>query len=195
MSNHPELPQKLPLYRPEAIAARQQNSFGQIILIHPLPLAFLGGIALVVVLAITYLLVFGSYTETLTFHGTLVTNETNAGPALLASTKARIIVPRSHFANVTRGENIRLYCSACDNHGQQRTAFVAEIHQGSTEFDSCAPSVEPQTAGDCSMIVSFSPPITLSVRPGLAPAEVPVDATLPGTKQPLVKWIFNKSRS
>ncbi len=62
----------LPLYRPEAIAARQHASFGSIILIHPIPLTVLASLTIAIVGAILIVLFVGEYHDDSALHGTLI---------------------------------------------------------------------------------------------------------------------------
>lgn len=61
---HPESVEKpLPLFRPEALASQQQKLYGEILLIRPLSLAFLGSLGVAIAACVLGFLLLGQITE------------------------------------------------------------------------------------------------------------------------------------
>ncbi len=77
----------LPLFRPEALAAQQHKFYGQIVLIRPFSLLFLGLLGFVIAASTAAFLVLGHYTEKAYVSGILLvqsSNPTSASPQLTA---------------------------------------------------------------------------------------------------------------
>src|SRR5205807_9764630 len=79
----------LPLFRPEALASQQQKLYGEILLIRPLSLAFLGWLGIAIAGCVLGFLLLGQITEIARVSGVLLPSpETTA-----ASTEADLFVP------------------------------------------------------------------------------------------------------
>jgi hypothetical protein len=191
--------QALPLYRLEAIAARQHSSFGHITLVQPLPLALLTGVTLAGVLTVLLLLVFGRYSEVTHLQGALIRHgdgaqrDQSARSDTVASDAARIVAPASIVATLTPGTRMHLYCRSCGASGQERSAVVTEISPIAQAVGDCQAS--PQATGNYGVIVSFFPPIPLKNHETSGSGEVKIDAALPPARKSLLKWMFNRQES
>ena len=64
--------QPLPLFRPEALASQQQKLYGEILLIRPLSLAFLGWLGLAIAASIVGFLLLGALGYVMTRQGQAV---------------------------------------------------------------------------------------------------------------------------
>lgn len=191
--------QALPLYRLEAIAARQHSSFGHITLVQPLPLALLIGVTLAGVLTVLLLLVFGRYSEVTHLQGALIRHDDGArggqraGSDTVASDAARIVAPASIVATIALGTRMHLYCPSCDASGQERSAVVTQISPIVHAVGGCQAS--SQAAGNYGVIVSFFPPIPLKNHETTGSGEVKIDAALLPARKSLLKWMFNRQKS
>jgi membrane fusion protein len=63
---------RLPLFRPAAVAASRKDALGRIVLARPVGLSALTGVGLLIVASVGSFLVFGTYTAHSTLRGTLV---------------------------------------------------------------------------------------------------------------------------
>lgn len=118
-------PVPLPLFRAEAMAARQQNAQGEILLIRPFSLVFLCWLG--VALAVTTLgfLFFGHATENLWIEGTIATSAPSHSTAQL---EAVFQVPEAQLHQLQPGRDLLIQCEACS---QTLTGRIVSISKSS----------------------------------------------------------------
>ncbi|HLJ86890.1 MAG TPA: hypothetical protein VKZ53_08700 [Candidatus Angelobacter sp.] len=102
----------LPLFRPQAIAALEHKSTGEILLIRPFSLLFLGWLAIAVVGAVFAFLLLGRYTPKARVSGILL-DPSSAGIT------ARLDVPQALIGYVRIGESLVIQCGDCTESTEQ----------------------------------------------------------------------------
>src|SRR6266852_6922931 len=101
----PKETKPLPLFRPEALAAQQQKFYGQIVLIRPFSLVFLGWLGVAIAVATLVFLVLGSYTEKARVPGILLIDIDSPAPSGSPLT-ADFYVPSRWITMLHAGEPI-----------------------------------------------------------------------------------------
>jgi hypothetical protein len=191
----------LPLFRPEAIAARLQKDYGEVILIRPLPLMLLGWFALGITTAILGFFLLGQYTE----HGRIsgiVTAARLAGSSSNApSMEAEFYVPGRWTSRLRPGSVLALRCETCPAQFARQSAIVLTVSDeplGAAERS----QLDRELAGPAFSIpmyrvrVSLPPPATqLAQLNSLPQTGTRVEAEIPLGRKPLIKWLFERSGS
>lgn len=164
----------LPLFRSEALAARQDKFYGEILLIRPFSITFLSWLGAAIAAAFVAYLLLGHYTERARISGVVVT------PAGISqAARADLYVPARDLGFVHVGQLIPVRCSGCS------ATLPATVEQVSS-----TPSNSQE---------SSSPRPTYKVRVAFAnSANDPavggkVEADLPLERKPLLKWLFARS--
>lgn len=188
------IPRPSPLFRPEALANQQQKSYGEIILIRPLPLVLLAFLALAIVGIGAGCLIFGRYTETARVYGTLLpsTHDTISPPRAL---QAELDLPRRLRPWVQPGGHLKLLCRTCPVALLEQTGTVVGISDAPLD----SPDSVPGTATDEHPYrIMVSLPVSSAVTSGLShssQAETRVEVDLPLGRKPLINWFFERPRN
>jgi hypothetical protein len=191
----------LPLFRPEALAARQQKDYGEVILIRPLSLMLLGWFALGITTAILGFLLLGQYTERGHVSG-VITAARAAGPSSNApSMEAEFYVPGRWASRLRPGSVLALRCDTCPAQSARQSAIVVAVSDepmGAAERS----LVDPALAGPAFSVpmyrvkVSLPPPAAqLAQFNSLPQTGTRVEAEIPLGRKPLIKWLFERSGS
>jgi hypothetical protein len=185
----------LPLFRPEAILNQQQKPYGDIILIRPLSLTLLTGLALVIVALAAAFLLLGHYTEKARVSGALLAEPAGASNSNDAGLRAELYVPGRLLTSVEPGARLQLHCESCPQKLREQDVTVLEVSDKPITSDSNSASAKPSEP---------SYKVTVSLPPGAAQsaafnhppqAGVPVEAEIPLGRKPLLKWLFKPSGS
>jgi hypothetical protein len=191
----------LPLFRPEALAARQQKDYGEVILIRPLSLMLLGWFALGITTAILGFLLLGQYTERGHVSGIVTATRAAGSPSKAPSMEAELYVPGRWTSKLRPGSELSLRCGTCPAQFARQSAIVMTVSDaplGSAE----RAYVDPELAGPSSGIpmykvkVSLPPPAAqLAQINSLPQTGTRVEAEIPLGRKPLIKWLFERSGS
>ena len=176
----------LPLFRPEAVLHQQTKSYGDIILIRPLSLTLLAGLAVSVAASVFAFLLFGHYTEKIHLRGAFIA----AGAATNSPhSQAELYVPERWRGAVHPGTKLLLHCPACPPASAEQTGLVQEIS------DRPLPSSDITGAGPAYKVLVLLPPQAAPLAEGESPAGARVEAEIPLGRKPLIKWLFDRSGS
>jgi hypothetical protein len=159
----------LPLFRADALAARQQGTQGDILLVRPLSLAFLSWLGVAIAaLAITYLFL-GHYTPTQQMEGT-VTRTREARSSLL---EAAFDLPRSKAQTLRQGQDVFIRCTTCMGPLPGTIVSISRIPSDSAN--------------------SIHVAMTIALPQGQQlPAGTKVQAEIRLEKKPLIAWLLEK---
>jgi len=194
----------LPLFRPEVLAAQQHKFYGQIVLIRPFSLMFLGWIGAAIAACAMAFLVLGRYTEKVRVPGILAVRSgttSSDGPPRTGD----FYVPIRWRALIHPGDRVLLRCQACPDELRESSGTVQQI--------SSAPlnSVEGATRANISITepsykvtVSLTPPAAQTsptqisqtqVAQVNAPSQtaVQMEAEIPLGRKPFIQWLFERS--
>lgn len=190
----PSSAERLPLFRPEAIAAQQQKFHGEIILIRPLSLALLSWIALGVAAAALGFLFLGQYTERIHAYGTFA--PTPGTVSVAQGLQANIFVSGHRINRIHLGDQVSLRCADCSAPFSQWTGKVLELPAsplGAAELS----QLPEHLSGPVYRIVVSLPPqaVQITQLKALPQTGARVEATIPLGRNPLIKWIFERSGS
>lgn len=167
----------LPLFRPEALAAQQQKLYGEIVLIRPLSVRFLGWLGFAIAASVLGFLFLGQITEKSRVSGVLL----SAGEG--TPTKAVLIVSSGISGHVQPGT--QLWLTGPANKRQSATieqAFSAPRDPIRVPFAEKPVELDPIHA----VVVTLSSPF--ETQQTKVEAEIPV-------KKSLLKWLFEKAEA
>jgi hypothetical protein len=171
----------LPLFRPEAIEARQQKFYGEILLIRPFSLTLLIALGIGISAAVLAYLLFGTYTEKTRVSGILLAG---GGPRQMAD----FYVPAQAMKSVQPGELVQIHCQSCP---QSISARVSEISQSVVGREEVAlRSSIPVRAPMYRVTMTLSPAEGVPVTEGTR-----MEADLPLGRRPLLQWLFERGDS
>ena len=185
----------LPLFRPEAILNQQQKSYGDIILIRPLSLTLLTGLALAIVTLAASFLLLGHYTEKARVSGALLADSAGASNANDTGLRAELYIPSRLLASVEPGARLQLHCGSCPQKLREQDVTVLKVSDTPITPDSSsanAKASEPSykvtvfLQSEAAQSAAFNPPPQTGV---------PVEAEIPLGRKPLLKWLFKPSGS
>jgi hypothetical protein len=174
--------QPLPLFRPEALASQQQKLYGEILLIRPLSLAFLGWLGLAISASILGFLLLGQITEKTRVLGVLLP----PGGGGASSDEAMLFVPDRILGFVQPGKQLWLVGPA-----DQRQSATVELVSSLAVDPARAPFSE-KLAGKGPMhrvLVVLSSPIGETAQPG----STKIEAEVALGKKSLIKWLFQRA--
>lgn len=161
-------PARLPLFRAEALAARQQGTQGEILLIRPLSLAFLSWLGVALAGLAVGFLFLGHYTPSQRIEGKITqAAEGNSAEAVFE-------VPESKLQSLRPGQNLRVRCTGC----VRPLARIVKVLP--TSLQSANPSA-----------ISSTLTITLLLEQQL-PAGTRVQAEIQLERKPLIAWLLEK---
>ncbi len=173
--------QPLPLFRPEALASQQQKLYGEILLIRPLSLAFLGWLGLAISASILGFLLLGQITEKTRVSGILL----SPGAGGASSDEAMLFVPDRILGFVQPGK--QLWLVGPDDQRQSATVELVS----SLALDPARAPFSEKLAGKVPMhrvLVALSSPIGETAQPGSTKIEAEVSLG----KKSLIKWLFQR---
>ncbi|HEV2961845.1 MAG TPA: hypothetical protein VG649_08490 [Candidatus Angelobacter sp.] len=175
--------QPLPLFRPEALASQQQKLYGEILLIRPLSLTFLGWLGVAIAGSVLGFLLLGQITEKARVSGVLLPiHETTTAPA-----EADLFVPDQILRFVQPGEHLLLVGPA----DQRQSVTVKGI--SNTVVNAAEVPLRETLAAAAPMhrvIVTLSAPISGALSSDSSFTKV--EAEIPLGKKPLIKWLFGR---
>jgi hypothetical protein len=187
---NPEPPsQPLPLFRAEALAARQYKFYGEILLIRPLSLTLLIWLGIGISAAVLGFLLLGTYTEKAYVGGFLLRGE------------ADLFIPAQMVKFVRLGQSIQIRCRSCSQiEAQTRTATVKTGTVKEISKSALSPDELPAQL-NTSRHTSVQGPIYRARL--LLPKEeaepfpegARLEATLPLGRKPLLNWLFERGAS
>lgn len=166
----------LPLFRAEALAARQ-NIQGEILMLRPFSLLFLSWLGVFLVSMVLAFLFIGRYTPRTQVKGIVI-----AGSSQSASRFQVALDLRTVSATRIDGEDILVRCTGC---GQSFPAKVV-ASSGSSTSPFC------DSPGCATLItVAFPSEIDQSLQNKFKPGDA-IEADIPGRSQRLVTWLLEK---
>lgn len=167
----------LPLFRPEALAERQQKFYGEILLIRPFSLTFFAVLGTAIAAAVLGFLLLGHYTERIHVVGTVGTSEH----------EAELYVPQPGLALVHPGDRIVVRCRAC--------TLPSNAAQNATITQISSTAISPEEASTQLHITTqdamYKIVVVLSAE-AAPPGGTRVEADLPVRRRPLLQWLFGK---
>ena len=167
----------LPLFRPEALAERQQKFYGEILLIRSFSLTFFTVLGTAIATVVLGFLLLGHYTERIHVLGTVASSER----------EAELYVPQPGLALLHPGDRIVVRCRAC--------TLSSDASQNATVTQINSTAVSPEEASTQLHITAQDPMykvvVTLSPQTA-AHGGTRVEADLPVRRRPLLQWLFGK---
>lgn len=178
-----DCPEPLPLFRPEALAARQ-NLEGHVLTIRTLSLRlFVFLAALVCAAAIVFGLV-ATYAPMMKSSGALYRVDKAAGPRL----QAIFYVPEKWTKSIQPGSRLQVRCSRC-SHPIFLSGTVAELIPATEVSSNVA---QPEPVSRVTVILSkqnSSPRDSDGLQPGAT-----LEAEFPLQRRPVIQWLMAWSR-
>lgn len=167
----------LPLFRPEALAERQQKFYGEILLIRPFSLTFFSSLGTAIAAVVLGFLLLGHYTERIHVVGTVGSSEH----------EAELYVPQPGLALLHPGDRIVVRCRAC--------TLSSTVAQNATVTHINSTAISPEEAS--TQLHITAPDAMYKVVVTLAPQATPpggtrVEADLPVRRRSLLQWLFGK---
>jgi|SRR5947209_4589870 len=168
----------LPLFRPEALAERQQKFYGDILLIRPFSLTFFTVLGMTIASVVLGFLFFGHYTERVHVVGTVGT----------AAHEAELYVPQQGSGLIHPGDRITVRCRACTlSSTATPNATVTQIAPTALSPEEASSQLHISAHDPMyKVVVTFSSDTT-------PPAGSRVEADLPSRRRPLLQWLFGKA--
>jgi hypothetical protein len=185
------------LFRPEALAARQQRAYGDILLVRPLALSVLVALVILVAFALISFLLLGHYNERASLLGTVL-------PEVLTEERApsgfhveiSLYVPKRLLNHAQPGTRVPLRSMGCADQSGRSTAVIEGI--------SVAAFIPAEVFAQANVTVEqpmyrltavlFPDDIAASKTDCFQPG-MKVEADLPLGRKPLMQWMINGSGS
>jgi hypothetical protein len=179
-------PEPLPLFRPEALASQQQKLYGEILLIRPLSLTFLGWLGVAIAASVLAFLLLGKTTEKVRVSGVI-----SAGHE---RTEADLFVPLRFVKFVQPGERLLLL----GPEDARQSVTVKQISDSAVSPAEIPRSQRSEARAPMyRVVVTLSSPISeapSSDHSGPADSSSNrVEAEIPLGRKPLIKWLFERS--
>ncbi len=190
----------LPLFRPEALAAQQQKFYGQIVLIRPFSLLFLGLLGFAIAASTAAFLVLGQYTERARVPGILLAGRPNATPDALLNA-ADFYVPSRWIAKLHAGDRVSVRCQTCSDEFKEQNGTVQQISNAPLSAVEVAALANVSTSEPAYKItVSLTPPASQNSQTQISQAQinapqtgVRMEAEIPLGRRPFIQWLFERS--
>lgn len=162
-------PVPLPLFRAEALAARQQGTQGDILLVRPLSLAFLSWLGVAIAaLAIAYLFL-GHYTPTQQMEGTVTRTAGESSTSL----ETAFDLPRVKAQALRQGQDVLIRCTTYMDPLPGTIVSVSRI--------------SPDPANSIHIAITIALPQGQQLPEGTK-----VQAEIQMEKKPLIAWLLEK---
>ncbi len=198
----------LPLFRPEALAAQQHKFHGQIILIRPLSLLFLGWLGIALAACTMAFLVLGHYTEKAHVPGVLLAGSSKATTLDGSQRIANFYVPSRWMASLHPGNRVSLLCRTCPDGLREPSGTVQQISNAplspaevalanvsiSEPAYKITVSLMPQAAQLSQTQVLQTPISQTQISQTNDPPQtgVPIEAEIPLRRKPFIQWLFER---
>src|SRR5258708_32012451 len=195
----------LPLFRPEALAAQQHKFYGQIVLIRPFSLLFLGWLGFAIAASAMAFIFLGHYTEKARVPGILLAGRHSATSAATLPSTADFYVPSRWMAKLHPGDMISLRCQTCSFEFREQSATVQQISNAPlSPMEVAALANVSVTEPAYKITVSLTPPaaqipqsqtsqMQVSQTKGPPQTGIPVEAEIPLGSKPFIQWLFERS--
>lgn len=172
---------RLPLFRPEAMAARNSLQ-GEILLIRPFSLLFFCGLGTVVSAVLLSFLLLGHYTPKL--H---VPFSISARGGANAGSQASFYLAASSIQAIRPGQSLVVRCRSCAGRpGLKGT--VTQITPAAASHSNLASSGPAYK-----VTIAFSPDSSLPRGGDLLSTGAQLEAEVPLGREPLIKWLFDRT--
>ncbi len=183
------------MFRPEALASQQQKLYGEILLIRPLSLTFLGWLGVAIAGSILGFLLLGKITEKARVSGVLLPSAIPAGHERSETrTEADLFVPARLVKFLQPGDHLLLL----GPEDERQSVTVKQISGSAVSPMDIPPSQKSGTPTPMyRVVVTLSSPIseaasinnleTTDSRGAWVEAEIPLG------RKPLIKWLFERS--
>jgi len=166
-------PAALPLFRAEALAARQHGTKGEILLIRPLSLVLLGWLGVALAASAIGFLVLGKYTPTQKIEATI--NAT--APMRGGKTAVVLALTNSQLHSLRPGQELRVRCPGCES------ALAGTIISISPDPPVSADAGANHVASAVMIALPHNSELTSGTK---------VQAEIQLQKRPLIAWLLGK---
>lgn len=174
----PGCPNPLPLFRPEAVAARQAAQ-GQVLTIRPFPWTWFMGLIAFFLASALGLLLFSRYQPRATVSGAISSMKSVPAPAHLETT---FYIPQKWTRNLHPGTSVVVHCAHCP--GRALTGVVTAIAADDTSPELARPGPFFKVTVAVSLPNSL-PAGTEQFRPGTK-----LEAEFPLERRPLIRALI-----
>ncbi len=187
--------QPLPLFRPEALASQQQKLYGEILLIRPLSLTFLGWLGVAIAGSILGFLLLGKITEKARVSGVLLPIAIPAGHEISETRReADLFVPARLVKFLQPGDHLLLLGPEDD----RQSVTVKQISDSAVNPADIPRSQKSVTRAPVyRVLVTLSSPISEAASTNNSETTdsrgARVEAEIPLGRKPLIKWLFERS--
>lgn len=172
---------RLPLFRPEALAARNSLQ-GEILLIRPFSLLFFCGLGTAISAVLLSFLLLGHYTPKL--H---VPFSISAGSGANPGNQASFYLAASSIQAMRPGQSLVVRCPSCA--GLPRlNGTVTQITPAAASHSNLASSGPAYK-----VTIAFSPDSSLPRGGDLLSTGAQLEAEVPLGREPLIKWLFDRT--
>jgi hypothetical protein len=184
------LSSRLPLFRPEALAAQQKLN-GEILLIRPFSLLCLGWLGTGIVAVVLGYLVMGHYTEKARVPAFLAPHREVAlstpGPQL----EAVFYFPARWLRSIQPGEPMTFYCQSCPDPAQRLTGTVMQVTVAPPTAEAAA---RLRAGQDVLYEATLAIPSQLSpfTNSNFVPPGLRLSVEIPLGQKPLIHWLFEQ---
>ena len=172
----------LPLFRAEALAARQQNAHGDILLIRPLSLVLLCWLGVLIAAGVIGFLLLGHYTEKIQVKGVVTPSQAGAPELAVLFT-----VPTAHLNTIRPGRALLVRCPACARSFRGTITSIS----GPTHSQ---PDISRQT-NVASAMTELRVTIAAAPQDSALPPGARLEADVPIGSKRLIQWLLEKPGS
>jgi hypothetical protein len=186
----PHRSSRLPLFRPEALAAQQKLN-GEILLIRPFSLLSLGWLGTGIVAVVLGYLLIGHYTEKARVPAFLALHREAAlstpGPQL----EAVFYFPARWLRSIQPGEPMIFYCQSCPDPARRLTGTVMQVTVAPPTAEAAA---RLRAGQDALYEATMAIPSQLSpfTNSNFAPPALRLSVEIPLGQRPLIHWLFEQ---
>ncbi|HJX84123.1 MAG TPA: hypothetical protein VJ723_07260 [Candidatus Angelobacter sp.] len=184
------LSSRLPLFRPEALAAQQKLN-GEILLIRPFSLLCLGWLGTGIAAVVFGYLLLGHYTEKARVPAFLAPYREVALSSPGSQRAAVFYFPARWRRSMQPGEPMTVYCQSCPDPAQRLTGTVMEVTAAPPATERAA---RPGAAPDAIYKVTMALPPQLSpfINSNFVPPDLGLWVEVPLGEKPLIHWLFEQ---
>jgi hypothetical protein len=186
----PHLSSRLPLFRPEALAAQQKLN-GEILLIRPFSLLCLGWLGTGIVAVVLGYLVMGHYTEKARVPAFLAPHREVALSTPDPQLEAVFYFPARWLRSIQPGEPMTLYCQSCPDPAQRLTGTVMQVAVAPPTAEAAA---RFRAGQDVLYEATMAIPSQLSpfTNSNFVPPGLRLSVEIPLGQKPLIHWLFEQ---